>query len=60
MDRSYRRLPHVARTLGHLFGRAQRYVNDVKNDIQREMELEEQEKKERKERRNFYDRERRD
>jgi sec-independent protein translocase protein TatB len=35
------RLPHVARTLGHLFGRAQRYVNDVKSDIQREMELEE-------------------
>ncbi|SCY81020.1 sec-independent protein translocase protein TatB [Nitrosospira sp. Nl5] len=35
------RLPQVARTLGHLFGRAQRYVNDVKNDIQREMELEE-------------------
>ncbi|SEP21580.1 Sec-independent protein translocase protein TatB [Nitrosovibrio sp. Nv6] len=35
------RLPKVARTLGHLFGRAQRYVNDVKNDIQREMELEE-------------------
>ena len=35
------RLPGVARTLGHLFGRAQRYVNDVKNDIQREMELEE-------------------
>ncbi len=35
------RLPGVARTLGHLFGRAQRYVNDVKTDIQREMELEE-------------------
>lgn len=35
------RLPKVARTLGHLFGRAQRYANDVKNDIQREMELEE-------------------
>jgi sec-independent protein translocase protein TatB len=35
------RLPRVAHTLGHLFGRAQRYVNDVKNDIQREMELEE-------------------
>lgn len=35
------RLPRVARTLGHLFGRAQRYVNDVKNDIQREMELDE-------------------
>jgi sec-independent protein translocase protein TatB len=38
------RLPKVTRTLGHLFGRAQRYVNDVKNDIQREMELEEFEK----------------
>ncbi len=35
------RLPKVARTLGHLLGRAQRYVNDVKNDIQQEMELEE-------------------
>lgn len=35
------RLPKVARTLGHLFGRAQRYVNDVKSDIQREMELDE-------------------
>jgi sec-independent protein translocase protein TatB len=35
------RLPKVARTLGHLFGRAQRYVNDVKTDIQHEMELEE-------------------
>jgi len=35
------RLPKVARTMGHLIGRAQRYVNDVKNDIQREIELEE-------------------
>ena len=35
------RLPRVARTVGHLFGRLQRYVNDVKADIQREMELEE-------------------
>ena len=35
------RLPKVARTLGHLFGRMQRYVNDVKADITREMELEE-------------------
>jgi sec-independent protein translocase protein TatB len=35
------RLPRVARTLGHLFGRAQRYMNDVKNDIQHEIELEE-------------------
>ena len=35
------RLPKVARTAGHLFGRMQRYVNDVKADINREMELEE-------------------
>ncbi|MCC6534051.1 MAG: twin-arginine translocase subunit TatB [Burkholderiales bacterium] len=35
------RLPRVARTLGHLFGRMQRYVNDVKADIQREMDLDE-------------------
>jgi len=35
------RLPRVARTVGHLFGRAQRYMNDVKNDIQREIELDE-------------------
>jgi len=35
------RLPRVARTLGHLFGRMQRYVNDVKADISREMELDE-------------------
>ena len=35
------RLPKVARTLGHLVGRMQRYVNDVKSDISREMELEE-------------------
>ena len=35
------RLPKVARTLGHLFGRMQRYVNDVKADIAREIELDE-------------------
>ena len=35
------RLPKVARTLGHLFGRMQRYVNQVKSDINREMELDE-------------------
>ena len=35
------RLPKAARTLGHLFGRLQRYVNDVKQDISREMELDE-------------------
>jgi sec-independent protein translocase protein TatB len=32
------RLPKLARTAGHLFGRMQRYVNDVKSDINREME----------------------
>jgi len=35
------KLPKTARTLGHLFGRLQRYVNEVKRDIQRELELEE-------------------
>ena len=35
------RLPKTARTLGHLFGRLQRYVNDVKSDISRAMELDE-------------------
>lgn len=38
------RLPKVARTAGHLFGRFQRYVNDVRSDISREMELEELQK----------------
>jgi sec-independent protein translocase protein TatB len=35
------RLPKAARTMGHLFGRLQRYVNDVKSDISREIELDE-------------------
>lgn len=35
------RLPRVARTAGHLLGRLQRYVSDVKADISREMQLEE-------------------
>ncbi len=35
------RLPKVARTAGHLFGRFQRYVSNVKADIAREMELDE-------------------
>ena len=35
------RLPRVAKTLGHLFGRMQRYVSEVKADINREIELEE-------------------
>jgi sec-independent protein translocase protein TatB len=35
------RLPKVARTAGHLFGRLQRYVSGVKADIAREMEASE-------------------
>ncbi len=35
------KLPKVARTVGHLLGRMQRYVNDVKADINREIELDE-------------------
>ncbi len=35
------RLPKAARTMGLLFGRLQRYVNEVKADISREMELDE-------------------
>jgi sec-independent protein translocase protein TatB len=35
------RLPGVARTAGALFGRAQRYINDVKSEVVREMELDE-------------------
>lgn len=35
------RLPKVARTLGHMFSRMQRYVSDVKSDISKEMQLEE-------------------
>jgi sec-independent protein translocase protein TatB len=33
------RLPRVARTAGHLLGRFQRYVTQVKSDINREIEL---------------------
>jgi sec-independent protein translocase protein TatB len=35
------RLPKVARAMGHLWGRAQRYVNGVKADIERDMAVEE-------------------
>jgi sec-independent protein translocase protein TatB len=35
------RLPKLARTAGHLLGRLQRYVSDVKADINREMQLDE-------------------
>jgi len=35
------RLPKVARTAGLLLGRMRRYVNDVKADISREMQLDE-------------------
>ncbi len=34
-------LPKVARTIGHLWGRAQRYINGVKSDMSRDMALEE-------------------
>ena len=33
------KLPRLARTLGHLAGKLQRYVSDVKADINREIEL---------------------
>jgi len=35
------RLPKVARTVGVLLGRLQRYVSDVKSDINREIQLDE-------------------
>ncbi len=35
------RLPKVARTAGHMFGRLQRYVATVKSDINREMDASE-------------------
>lgn len=35
------RLPQVARTVGKWVGKVQRYVADVKNDLNREMEFEE-------------------
>jgi sec-independent protein translocase protein TatB len=35
------KLPRMARTAGHLAGRLQRYVADVKADINREIELDE-------------------
>lgn len=39
-----KRLPVATRTIGTLLGRAQRYVNDVKSDIQRQVDLEELQK----------------
>ena len=35
------RLPKVARTMGHLWGRMQRYVQNVKNEIANDMAIEE-------------------
>lgn len=35
------RLPKVARTVGHLLGKMQRYVADVKSEVNRSIELEE-------------------
>lgn len=36
-----KRLPSVARTAGRMIGRMQRYVAEVKSEVQREMDLEE-------------------
>jgi sec-independent protein translocase protein TatB len=38
------KLPRVARTVGALIGKAQRYVNDVKAEVNRSIELEELQK----------------
>ncbi|MBC7718968.1 MAG: Sec-independent protein translocase subunit TatB [Chitinophagaceae bacterium] len=35
------KLPRLARTVGTLLGKAQRYVNDVKQEVSRSMELDE-------------------
>ena len=35
------KLPRVARTLGNLMGKAQRYIADVKAEVNRTMDLEE-------------------
>ncbi|MDY7540196.1 Sec-independent protein translocase protein TatB [Undibacterium sp. RTI2.1] len=35
------KLPKVARMAGTLFGRAQRYINEVKSEVSREIELDE-------------------
>jgi sec-independent protein translocase protein TatB len=35
------RLPKIARMVGNLFGRAQRYMADVKSEVSRQMDLEE-------------------
>jgi sec-independent protein translocase protein TatB len=35
------KLPRVARTVGHMIGKAQRYVADVKAEVNRSIELEE-------------------
>jgi sec-independent protein translocase protein TatB len=38
------KLPRVARTVGHMLGKAQRYVADVKAEVSRSIELEELQK----------------
>ena len=38
------KLPRVARTVGHMLGKAQRYVADVKAEVNRSIELEELQK----------------
>lgn len=34
------KLPRVARTVGHLLGRLQRYVSEVKSEVGRELQIE--------------------
>ena len=38
------KLPAVARMVGTLFGRAQRYINNLKSEVNREMQMEELQK----------------
>jgi sec-independent protein translocase protein TatB len=46
------KLPRVARTLGAITGRLQRYVTTIKADVEREMQLEELQKVQQEIRRN--------
>src|SRR3954462_375021 len=41
MVSGHEKLPRVARTVGTLLGKAQRYVNDVKAEVNRSMDLDE-------------------
>lgn len=49
------KLPKVARTMGAITGRLQRYVNSIKADIEREMQMEELQKLQQEIRQNAND-----